>query len=134
MWVEKVQYERAGALGGARVLIVEDDFFILTELEGILTDAGAQAAVPCRNVSEALWALDRHCIEVAILDVRLGGETVAPVARELSRRQTPFLFYTGQIGSDPDLAEWSTGRDCRIIGKPAASQTIVAALADLFNR
>jgi hypothetical protein len=39
-----------------------------------------------------------------VLDVRIGRETIAPVARQLIKHGTPFLFYTGQLGTDPAMA------------------------------
>jgi DNA-binding NtrC family response regulator len=118
-------------LAKARVLVVEDDFLILLELEAMLLDAGADIAGLCRNVREALAAANGDGdVGVALLDVRLGGETVAPVARALSERGTPFVFYTGQVDIDPTLAEWP---GCRIVSKPAAPRTIVTALLEAMR-
>jgi len=52
------------------------------------------------------------------------------VARQLASRGTPFIFYTGQVENDPDLAEW-TG--CRILSKPARASAIVAAIAEALH-
>ena len=70
------------------------------------------------------------CCTVAILDVRIGRESVAPVARELTRRGIPFLFYTGQIGRDRMILEWP---DRPVLAKPASSSRIVAAVAALLK-
>lgn len=115
------------ALKGARVLVLEDDAILLMELETILTEAGAEIVGLCRTVSEALALAAQSGVTCAILDVRLRQETVAPVARQLARRGTPFAFYTGQVENDPALAEWS---DRKIVAKPAQATTIVAALAE----
>jgi hypothetical protein len=69
-------------------------------------------------------------VSVALLDVRLGNESAAPVARELTRRGTPFLFYTGQVGVDGMLDEWPKSK---IIPKPAQPNTIVAAITGLLG-
>jgi DNA-binding NtrC family response regulator len=82
------------ALEGLRVLIVEDDAILLMDLEQILQSAGAEIVL-CRSVSEALVALAQDRIAAAVLDFRIGHETIAPVARQLSQRGTPFIFYTG---------------------------------------
>lgn len=66
-----------------------------------------------------------------MLDVRIGHDTIAPVARQLARRGTPFVFYTGQVGSDPAIAEWP-GRT--VITKPAPAKTIVSAVAGMLRR
>jgi len=118
------------ALRGARVLLVEDDVLLLMELEAILRDAGAEIAGCCRTVREALAVTERDGLAAAVLDVRVGHETIAPVARQLASRGTPFIFYTGQVGNDPDLAEW-TG--CRVLSKPARASAIVAAIAEALR-
>ena len=119
----------ASLLGGARVLVVEDDFLILMELETILGEAGAETA-GCSSVKDALVLAQQDGLAAAILDVRLGRETVAPVARELARRGIPFVFYTGQFDTDAMRAEWP-GR--RFVPKPSQPRTIVNAVADLLH-
>jgi DNA-binding response OmpR family regulator len=118
-------------LQGTRVLVVEDDVILLMELEAILLEAGAEIAGLCRTVKDALAATDKDGIAAAILDVRVGRATIAPVARQLARRGTPFIFYTGQVETDPVLREWA-GR--KVLSKPARPGAIVAAVADLVQR
>jgi CheY-like chemotaxis protein len=81
-------------LRGARLLLVEDDALLLMELEAILLDAGAEMAGCCRTVRDALAVASSEGIDAAILDVRVGRETIAPVAQRLASRGTPFIFYT----------------------------------------
>jgi DNA-binding response OmpR family regulator len=119
------------ALRGARVLIVEDDVLLIMELESILRAAGAEIAGCCRTVKEGLAAVERNAAAVAILDVRLGHDTIAPVARLLTSRGTPFIFYTGQVENDPALVEW-TGHT--VLSKPTRPAAIVAALAGALGR
>jgi DNA-binding response OmpR family regulator len=128
--VQVTQANGFAALTGANILIVEDDVILLMELESILLDAGAAMVGACRTVNEALAAADQNDMEAAVLDVRLGHETIAPVARQLRKQGTPFLFYTGQVNNDPALAEWP---DCRILSKPARANAIVAAVADMLR-
>ena len=120
------QHGNPSSLDGVRVLLVEDDFLILIDLEDVLEEAGAEVIAQCRTVGDALEKAEDDDIEVAVLDLRLGEESVTPVARKLAERGVPFLFYTGQLDADPVLAEWS---DHRLIHKPARSETIVAAVA-----
>jgi DNA-binding response OmpR family regulator len=115
-------------LQGVHVLVVEDDLLISMEISSVLADAGADVVGPSRTVAEALALIDREDISAAILDVRLGQETVAPVARSLSQRQIPFVFYTGQVTTDPIWGEWPTSK---VISKPATPQTLVVAVASL---
>ena len=127
---QEFRFGVAPALRGARVLLVEDDILLLMELEAILREAGAEIAGCCRTVREALAVAERNGVAVAILDVRVGRETIAPVARQLTDHGTPFIFYTGQVENDPDLAEW-TG--CRVLSKPARASAIVAAVAEALH-
>jgi len=121
---------RAEVLRGARVLVVEDDMLLLMELESVLLDAGAEIAGLCRTVDDALTITDESRVSAAILDVRVGQQTIAPVARRLASRGTPFVFYTGQIESDPELKEW---KGHKVLSKPSRRSAIVAAVADLLN-
>jgi DNA-binding LytR/AlgR family response regulator len=119
------------------VLIVEDDFIIASELEAVLTEAGAEIAGSCRNVAEALAVIETFAVSgidgviAAILDIRLGSETIAPVARALAAHGVPFVFYSGQVQNDPIRAEWPRSR---IVEKPAVARAIVAAVAELRER
>lgn len=121
----------AETLTGLCILLVEDDFLVLSELEALLRDAGADCILPCRTLGEAAAMLDGRKPAVAVLDVRIGQESVAPLARRLAASGTPFLFYTGQIGGDRMLAEW---RDRPMLSKPSSSHRIVSAVADLVHQ
>lgn len=115
-------------LQGVRVLVVEDDFLISMELSSVLSAAGAVVVGPSRTVAEALALVEQEVVTAAILDVRLGRETVSPVARALSRRDIPFVFYSGQVTTDPIWREWPASQ---VISKPARPRTLVSAIACL---
>jgi DNA-binding response OmpR family regulator len=100
------------------------------ELEAVLLEAGAEIAGCCRTVREALAVASGDEVDAAILDVRVGRETIAPVAQQLASHGTPFIFYTGQVEKDPQLAEWA---GCRILSKPARAGAIVAAIAEVLH-
>jgi DNA-binding response OmpR family regulator len=117
-------------LRGARVLVIEDDALLLMELEAILSEAGAEVVGVCRTVADGVAAAQQDGITAAVLDVRIGRDTIAPVARQLARRGTPFMFYTGQLGSDAAIAEWPNRT---VVAKPAQAHMIVAAVADLLR-
>ena len=120
----------AAPLSSARILLVEDSFFILMELESALLDAGAEA-VCCRTVGEALSTLEAQPVSAAVLDVQLDRETSESVADRLARQGIPFLFYTGEIEAAPIHDEWPK---CKVLSKPAPRETIVAAVVDLLER
>lgn len=113
------------------VLIVEDEFLIGLELELIFRDAGATVVGPCRTVSDALARASSCKLEAAVLDVRIGSESVEPVARCLAGKGVPFLFYTGQARNDPVWRNWP---DATILAKPASAETLVTNVARLSRR
>ena len=117
-------------LSAARVLLVEDDFIILLELETILTEAGAQIVGSCSSVEAALIVAMDGDINAALLDIRLGRQTIAPVARCLAQRDIPFAFYTAQTHMDSSLAEWP---EHPVLGKPAPPSAIVATVTRLVT-
>lgn len=117
------------SLNGARILLVEDDLIILMELESILVDAGAEIVGSCQSVNAALSAIAAGGPVVALLDIRLGRQSITPVARELVALGVPFAFYTGQVNTDAIRKEWP---QCKVISKPSTPEMIVAAVADML--
>lgn len=82
-------------LSGARILVVEDEFFLATDLERGLRRAGAEVVGPFGRARQASEALGETAIDAAILDINLGGEMVFPLADELVTAAVPFVFTTG---------------------------------------
>ncbi len=116
----------AAALDGARILIVEDDFFIIMELDSILEWAGVEVIGPCRTLAQARREIEKAELMAAILDYRLGADTSLPTARQLAQRGVPFVFFTGQVDASDIRAEYP---GARIIAKPFQRQAILSALA-----
>ena len=83
------------SLAGVRVLLVEDEAMVAMLIEDVLEDLGCVTVGPAARVSSALALMDRHPVELAVLDVNLGGEKVFPVADRLAEEGVPFLFSTG---------------------------------------
>ena len=63
-----------------RVLIVEDSFPVAAGLEFLLQSAGCDVVGKAGNVRAALEIVAAVAFDVALLDIDLGGEHVAPVA------------------------------------------------------
>lgn len=90
----------AGAsLQGWRVLVVEDEYLIATELAQSLEDIGAEIIGPAGTVDEALALMNADvAIDGAVLDINVGTKQVYPVADALRARGVPFVFATGYDG------------------------------------
>jgi DNA-binding NtrC family response regulator len=105
-------------LGGCVVLVVEDEPLVGLEVAEWLTASGSQV-VSANRVTDAIAAVDRLWISVAILDIKLGGQECSVLCQHLSQRRIPFVFYTGYTAA-PD--GWS---HVPIITKPASSEQVV---------
>lgn len=81
---------------GLRVFVAEDEYLVADDLRRELEAAGADVVGPAPSVDAALRLLATGpAIDVAILDVNLGGETVLPVADALRTRAVRMVFATG---------------------------------------
>lgn len=82
-------------LQGRRILIVEDDPYIILALEEMLAEHGLIIAGVARTVEAALLLAGHEIIDIALLDVNIGRDTIDPVADLLSGHGCPFVFTTG---------------------------------------
>ena len=83
-------------LAGKRILVVEDSHLLGSALADYLADAGARVVGPCASVDDALaaWA-GAGTIDLAILDVKLAGETSEPIAVRAEEMGAAVLLMTG---------------------------------------
>jgi CheY-like chemotaxis protein len=84
---------------GRRVLLVEDEAMIAMLIEDMLEDLGHSLAAVATRLEEALALARSEALDLAILDLSLGGTLTYPVADVLRERRVPFIFATG-YGSD----------------------------------
>jgi len=88
-------------LAGKHILLVEDDYFAVSDLTSRLAAMDVIVTGAAPTVEDALGMIAaRPDLNGAILDINLGGEMVFPVADELERRGLPFVFATGY---EPDV-------------------------------
>jgi len=78
-----------------RVLLVEDEIFVVWLLEDMLADLGCAVVGPASSVNQALAMIDAEAIDAAVLDVNLNGQMSYPIADALAARGVPFVFSTG---------------------------------------
>ena len=85
------------ALQGLRVLVVDDETLVAMLLEDMLGDLGCTVAGTASRVPQALdmarELADR--LDVAVLDVNVAGESIAPVAALLQEQGAGIVFATG---------------------------------------
>jgi CheY-like chemotaxis protein len=78
-----------------RVLVVEDELLLGILLEGMLIELGHEVVTIAPRLSTALAAVESETFDLAVLDMRLYGENVTPVAEALAAKGIPFIFATG---------------------------------------
>ncbi len=77
------------------VLVLEDEALIALNVQDELQDAGYEVAGPFSTCSAALEWLQTTTPDMAILDATLKDGPCREIALELSRREVPFLIYSG---------------------------------------
>jgi CheY-like chemotaxis protein len=111
--------------GGRRILLVEDDYFIVMQMVQDLEKSGAQVIGPVPSVEKALDRIEKLSgISGAILDIYVQGELVFPVAEELRKRQISFVFASGY---DAAIIPHKFA-DVALIQKPASVEQIAKVL------
>lgn len=109
----------------ARILIVEDEYFIAQEMAETLVGAGFLVVGPCPKVADALAILaDADPCDAAVLDANLRGVSSLPVCQALALRGIPFVVVTGfSAGQLPDIMAAAP-----VLTKPLDPQSLVRAL------
>jgi DNA-binding response OmpR family regulator len=117
-------------LAGKRVLVVEDEFLILLDIQNTLEAAGAKSVITASRVQDALNAIsDSEKIgakfDAALLDLKLDHESSAPIAERLAAAGVPFIFLTG-APTDVELAKQFGSAP--IVGKPFDAETLLGGV------
>ena len=80
-----------------RILVVEDEPLLALDVADILTDSGFTVIGPAATAATGLALLDRFDCHAAVLDIKLGNETSAPIAALLTEQSVPFVLLTGWL-------------------------------------
>jgi CheY-like chemotaxis protein len=124
--LKEARVDEGADLTGRRVLVVEDEFLLAMELEGLLSNRGCDVLGPASSVRQALAVVRDDRPEVAVLDVNLRGERATPVAAALQERGVPFVVITGY--SDAQLSEPEL-RHAPRLDKPVSDRALCRAVA-----
>jgi DNA-binding response OmpR family regulator len=114
---------------GKRILIVEDEYFIASDLARALESEGASIVGPVADIAQGLAKASDEAIDAAILDVNLEGATSYAIADALRRRAIPFVFLTGY----DDWAIAESYRDAPRIAKPCPLSVITTRLETILR-
>jgi DNA-binding response OmpR family regulator len=112
----------------ARILIVEDDFLIALELARFIRGAGHTVVGPEASVTATIRALSQQEIDLALLDVNLGGELVFPIAKMLDGMSVPYIFVT----SYSESAMPPQFRQRSLVRKPYSPELLLAQMQQVL--
>ena len=103
-------------------LICEDDILIAQDIMDQMEAAGLQAVGPARNKDEALLALDRHNISIAVIDLTLSdGRSGVELARALYGRGCAIIVCSADFLPPEELSDM----DHKFLRKPTPPGAIV---------
>ena len=117
-------------LRGLRVLVVEDQYYLATDICDWLRDAGARLVGPAPNARTACELIDAEPFDAAVVDINLGMGPTFTVAQKLAENEVPFLFATGYDQSIIP-AEY---RDRPRIEKPFKGPDVISAVQALWRQ
>lgn len=115
------------SLNGLKVLVVEDEMLVSMLVEDMLADLGCLVVGPAAEIEEAMSLADSADIDLALLDVNLGGKPIFPVADRLKARGVPFAFASGY--GEAGLSE--DHRGAAVLQKPFREADLAKALRGL---
>ena len=92
---KKTSIVQVVSLSGARVLIVEDEYYIADDLRRMLEAAGASVIGPVSTLAKAHELIDRRGFDCAVIDLNLHGESAVSIADRLLESDTSFAIATG---------------------------------------
>jgi CheY-like chemotaxis protein len=83
------------ALQGCKVLVVEDEPLEALDYCDRLSEAGAEIVGPFAAVADALDAVGKETVDVALLDYALADRNSQELQAALETREIPFVVLTG---------------------------------------
>ena len=113
-------------LRGHRILLVEDEAIIALDVKAMIRKANGEVIAYAANLAKALELVNTPGLSLAILDFRLGSKNSLPVARKLHAVGVPFVFYTGNAPSIPEIFP-----GVPILPKPVDPARLISTLASL---
>lgn len=120
---------RSGTEGARRVLLVEDEWLIVSQIEAALRKTDLAITARAATLSEACHLADTTSIEIAILDCNLDGEDTRPLAERLASAGIPVLLVSAY--GTPRSALRSPLMEA--LSKPFSEESLLAALDRLTN-
>ena len=118
--------EKDKTLANISVLLVEDEPLVAVGAADQLARAGATVVGPCSTTGRALAELDRHRVDVAVIDYVLADDNSEGLQAALEAKGIPFIVVTGY----PRVLVRRDQRQ-RVLSKPVAPEVLASAVRSL---
>ncbi len=118
------------ALSGARIVVVEDEYYLAEDLADALKSAGAKVIGPVGSLDQAQEVLEAGGFDGALLDMNLRGELSFALARQFQAADVPFVIVSGYSSGALPLELGDVPR----LEKPINPADAVDALAQMITR
>lgn len=111
-----------------RALIVEDDPFVLLDMEDMLGAAGVHVTGLAVSKSAALDLIRKKEFDIATIDYNLAGETSEEIAILLKKKNIPFILVSGKTDV---LKSKPAFRDHPALEKPVSEHILAQTINSL---
>ncbi len=118
-------------LAGCRILILEDEYLIAMDVEQLCRDHGAEDAILIGDLDALEAGFAGRRFDVAVIDAVLNGRSTLDFARQLRKRNIPFVFATGY---DDAAERFMDFPGVPIVGKPYGGRELIDAIASVVGR
>ena len=116
------------AEGIRSILIVEDEGLVSMMIEDLVREMGARNVHVCVDIDQACNTARSENLDCAILDVRVRGGDIGPVADILAERGIPFIFSTAGLPEAVPVAH----QHRPMIAKPFSEDEFKVLLLDTW--
>lgn len=119
----------------ARILVVDDDPYILMSLEFLMKKSGFEVLV-ARNGTEALQLINEHRPDVVLLDIMMpdvdGYEICTHIRQQAALAATKVVFLSAKSG-DADIRKGLELGASLYITKPFSTRKLVSQIKELVD-
>lgn len=112
------------------ILVVDDEFAFATLLKSLL-ESRRMGVTVAGSLETGISLVRSHRFSAALLDVRLGQHTAAPLAQLLDQAGTPFIFLTGYSDLN-ELPSYLRNRPC--LAKPVDPNILIQQVENLLDQ
>src|SRR5215475_7255297 len=116
--------------GGAKILVVEDNYLLAEVVCDFVAECGMQPIGPATGLDRGLVYAREAPLDGAILDINLDGRLSFPICSVLAQRGIPFCFLTayGDLSLVPQQF-----RAVPLVSKPFETEEMRCAIETMLS-